>query len=236
MRGYLISFEGLDGSGKTSAIDGFVRRIYGSASTVNTRKVIFTREPGGTPLAEFIRDLVINEPMDPVTESLLLFAARRQHVKDVIEPALANGCTVVTDRFADSTFAYQGGGKRVSMERLRQIEEWTLEGLKPDLTLWFDASPEVAAARRAGRGGNESDRFEREDLQYFERVRLAYFQRANEDPQRVRRIDASLGVEQVGYQLETIAREVIALHKRQAEEDAAARGVQGTSRTTERTA
>jgi dTMP kinase len=183
-RGRFITFEGIDGAGKSSHIEPLAAwlREYGHA-------VLVTREPGGTPLAEKLRALVLHEPMDALTESLLVFAARRDHLQNVIEPALDAGTVVLCDRFTDATFAYQGSGRGFDLDVLTQLENWVQEGRQPDLTLWFDIAPSVAAERRAA--AREPDRFESEDGVFFSRVRSGYAARAASQPGRFARIDAS---------------------------------------------
>jgi dTMP kinase len=178
-----ITFEGIDGAGKSTHIDALAQRLRAAGASV-----VCTREPGGTPLAERLRELVLNAPMDPLTEALLVFAARRDHLQNLIEPALARGDTVLCDRFTDATFAYQGGGRGFSTEVLAQLEQWVHGDRQPDLTLWFDVAPQIAAQRRAA--VRAADRFEQQDLDFFERVRDAYAARLRAAPQRVVRIDA----------------------------------------------
>ena len=161
---------------------------------------VCTREPGGTPLAEKLRDIVLHDAMDTLSESLLVFAARRDHLRAVIEPALARGDTVLCDRFTDATFAYQGGGGGADRHVLEQLERWVQEGLQPDLTIWFDLPPAVAAHRRAQ--ARAADRFEQQDVDYFERVRAAYAARALAAPQRFARIDAALERDAVWQQID----------------------------------
>lgn len=185
MTGRLITFEGIDGAGKSTHIEAVAGRLRGAGAAV-----LCTREPGGTPLAERLRELVLHEKMDALTETLLVFAARRNHLQQVIEPALARGETVLCDRFTDATFAYQGGGRGVESSVLGSLEQWVQEGLQPTLTLWFDLPAEMAALRRAQ--ARAADRFEQEDLDFFERVRAAYMARMNAAPERFVRIDAAL--------------------------------------------
>jgi len=192
--GRFISFEGIDGAGKSTHIAAVSERLRQAGA-----EVLNTREPGGTPLAERLRELVLHEPMDVLTEALLVFAGRRDHVRQVIEPALAAGRTVVCDRFTDASFAYQGGGNGLSLPVLEQLEAWVTEGRQPDLTIWFDLPPETAAARRAA--AREADRFEQQDLHFFERVRAGYAARAAAAPQRFARIDASGDVASVAAQI-----------------------------------
>jgi dTMP kinase len=183
MKGRFITFEGIDGAGKTSHIDALARWLQQRGL-----EVVVTREPGGTPLAERLRELVLGEAMDQLTELLLVFAARRDHLAGQIVPALERGATVLCDRFTDATFAYQGGGRGVAHARIAELERWVQEGRQPDLTLWFDLPAEVAAARRGA--AREPDRFERQDVAFFERVRGAYALRAREHAARVVRVAA----------------------------------------------
>lgn len=190
MRPQFISIEGIDGAGKSTHLDAIAARLRAQGAG----ELLQTREPGGTPLAESLRALVLNQAMDPLTEAMLVFAARRDHVATLIRPALARGAVVLADRYADSSFAYQGGGRGVPLATLQQLEAWACEGLQPELTLWFDLDPAIAAQRRAA--ARAADRFEAEDLDFFRRVREAYLARADSQPQRFVRLDASqpLGV------------------------------------------
>ena len=196
MTGLFISFEGIDGAGKSTHIDTLAQ-----AFRAQGRVVLLTREPGGTPLAEVLRTLVLNEPMDAMTEALLVFAARRDHLQQKIEPALARGEVVLCDRFTDATFAYQGGGRGFDLKVLCTLERW-VQGIgdgavaaplatirQPDLTLWFDLPAEQAAARLAG--ARVPDKFEAEPLEFFRRVARGYADRMTAAPQRFARIDAS---------------------------------------------
>ncbi len=182
-RGRFITLEGIDGAGKSSHL----QRLAGWARTTG-REVVVTREPGGTPLAEALRELVLGRPMDPLTESLLVFAARRDHLQQVIEPALARGAIVLCDRFTDATFAYQGGGRGFDEAVLTQLESWVQGGRQPDLTLWFDLPARIAAERRAA--ARSPDRFETQDTVFFERVAAAYARRQVAAPGRFVTIDA----------------------------------------------
>ena len=184
MKGRFITFEGIDGAGKSTHIDAVAQRLRTAGA-----RVVCTREPGGTPLAERLRDLVLHEAMDTLTETLLVFAARRNHLQQVIEPALALGDTVLCDRFTDATFAYQGGGRGAELSVLKDLERWVQGSLQPDLTVWFDLPADMAAQRRAR--ARAADRFEQEDLEFFERVRAAYQGRMTASPQRFVRIDAA---------------------------------------------
>ena len=150
-RGRFITFEGIDGAGKSSHIEALAAWLRAQG-----QRVLTTREPGGTPLAEALRELLLHKPMDALTESLLVFAARRDHLATVIEPALAAGTTVLCDRFTDATFAYQGGGRGFDLAVLSQLEAWVQQGRQPDLTLWFDLDPHLAAQRRAAARRNSS--------------------------------------------------------------------------------
>jgi dTMP kinase len=191
----LITFEGIDGAGKSTHIEAIAQRLREAGTAV-----LCTREPGGTPLAEHLRELVLHEAMDALTETLLVFAARRNHLQHVIEPALARGETVLCDRFTDATFAYQGGGRGVEVSVLRSLEQWVQGRLQPDLTLWFDLPAQMAALRRAQ--ARAADRFEQEDLDFFERVRAAYLARVNAAPARFVRVDAALDRDAVRRQID----------------------------------
>lgn len=194
MAGVFISFEGIDGAGKSTHIGALVR-----AFEAQGRRVTLSREPGGTPLAEKLRTLVLNDTMDPLCEALLMFAARRDHLQQVIEPALVRGDVVLCDRFTDATFAYQGHGRGFDLAVLKTLEHWvqdTGQGIRqPDLTLWFDLPPAVAAVRLAD--ARSPDRFESESQAFFERVAGGYAARMNADPQRFARIAANQTPEQV---------------------------------------
>lgn len=172
-----ITLEGIDGAGKSTHLAALAQwwRARGA-------EVVLTREPGGTPLAERLREMVLHEAMDPLTESLLVFAARREHVLKVIEPALARKAVVLCDRFTDATFAYQGGGRGFDLSVLTTLEGWVQGGRQPDLTFLFDLPPAVAAARLAG--ARQPDRFEAQDQVFFERVREMYLTRMAQHPER----------------------------------------------------
>ena len=197
-----ISFEGIDGAGKSTHIDAVAQRLRDAGATV-----LCTREPGGTALAEQLRELVLHSPMDALTEALLVFAARRDHLQQVIVPALARGDTVLCDRFTDATFAYQGAGRGFDTAVLSQLEQWVQGALQPDLTIWFDLPAEMAAGRRAA--AREPDRFEQQAVEFFDRVRNGYQARMNAAPQRIVRIDSSQPIDAVGRQI------VAALESRQ---------------------
>ena len=200
MTGRFISFEGIDGAGKSTHIEPPAEALRAAGRTV-----VCTREPGGTALAERLREMVLHTAMDGVSESLLVFAARRDHIVRVIAPALARGEVVLCDRFTDATFAYQGFGRGQSLELLERLEAAVQEGLQPNLTLWFDLEPQVAAQRRAE--ARAADRFEAEDLGFFERVRDGYLARMKAAPDRFVRIDASLGRSEVALRVAQALRE-----------------------------
>jgi dTMP kinase len=188
--GRFVSFEGIDGAGKSSHIEALADWLRRRGAVV-----ALTREPGGTPLAERLRELFLHEPMDALTEALLMFAARRDHLRQCIEPALGRGEVVLCDRFTDATFAYQGAGRGFDRAVLEQLEAWVQAGRQPDLTLWFDVPPAEAARRRAS--ARAADRLEREDEGFFARVREGYALRAAADPGRFVRIDAAQPLEAV---------------------------------------
>jgi dTMP kinase len=198
MRGRFISFEGIDGAGKSTQHAWLVDHLRRQGKTV-----VATREPGGTPLGEKLRALLLAEPMHLETEALLMFAARREHVAQVIEPALARGEWVVCDRFVDASFAYQGGGRGLAWEKLKQLSTWVLGELQPDLTLIFDAPVEVTQKRLHAATANP-DRFEQEQEAFFERVRASYLRIATENPQRVRLIDATQTMQNINKELEEV--------------------------------
>jgi len=194
--GRFVTFEGIDGAGKSSHIDSLMHWLQGRGHTV-----VITREPGGTPLAERLRELFLHDEMDALTEALLVFAARRDHLQRRIEPALAQGQTVLCDRFTDATFAYQGAGRGFDRAVLQQLERLVQGTRTPDLTLWFDVEPIEAARRRAA--ARAPDRLEREDEAFFQRVREGYAQRCAEHPARFARIDARGSLQSVWSQVET---------------------------------
>lgn len=197
-RGRFISFEGIDGAGKSTQHAWLVDYLRRQGHTV-----VATREPGGTPLGEKLRALLLAEPMHMETEALLMFAARREHVAQVIEPALARGEWVVCDRFVDASFAYQGGGRGLSWKKLDELATWVLGDLRPDLTLIFDA-PVAIAQQRLHAATSQPDRFEQEQSVFFERVRAAYLRIAAENPARVRLIDATSTEVSINKLLENI--------------------------------
>ena len=208
MSGLFLTLEGIDGAGKSSHIDA-LEVLFRTAGRAVTR----TREPGGTPLAETLRGLILSQPMDALTESLLVFAARRDHIVQVITPALARGDVVLCDRFTDATFAYQGAGRGFDADVLSTLERWAQAGqgvdgggddlLQPDITLWFDLKPEIAAERLAG--ARLPDKFEAQPVEFFRRVAAGYAERAAAT--RFVRIDAACPREQVWQQVESSLRE-----------------------------
>jgi len=194
LKGRFITFEGIDGAGKSTHVEALAQRLRDRGATV-----VCTREPGGTPLAEQLRDVILHTPMDALTEVLLMFAARRDHLRQVIVPALERGDTVICDRFTDATFAYQGAGRGLSDTVLTALEQWVQGSLQPDLTLWFDLPAELAAQRRAQ--ARSADRFEQQDVEFFVRVRAGYQARATNAPGRFARIDAAVEREAVARQI-----------------------------------
>jgi dTMP kinase len=196
-RGRFITLEGVDGAGKSSHLPWIAERLRAPG-----REVVVTREPGGTPLAERLRELLLAEPMDPVCETLLMFAARCDHLARSILPALARGAWVLCDRFTDSTSAYQGAGKGVPPELIERLAHHVHPGLRPDRTLLFDCPFEVSRARLQGTG-RVLDRFEGESREFFERVRAAYHRLAAAEPGRIRVIDGAQPPEQVRAQIES---------------------------------
>lgn len=200
MTGLFITLEGPEGAGKSTNREYLAERLRERGIDV-----LLTREPGGTPLAERIRELLLDpsdEPMAADTELLLVFAARAQHLQQVIRPALARGCVVLCDRFTDATYAYQGGGRGLSIERIAQLEQFVQGELRPDLTLIFDLPVEVGLARAAARG--RLDRFEQEGRGFFEAVRQAYLQRAAQSPQCYRVLDAGQTLVQVQADIDAL--------------------------------
>jgi len=189
--GFFISFEGIDGAGKSTHIESFQNLMQERYPDL---EVVMTREPGGTPLGEQLRALLLDAPMNLETEALLMFAARREHIAQVIEPALQAGKIVISDRFTDASFAYQGGGRGLSLDKLNDLERW-VQGrpngllLQPNLTILFDLPGEVAEARRSK--VRAPDKFEKMDLHFFEKVRQEYLRRATEDSKRFHLVDAT---------------------------------------------
>ena len=200
-RGKFITFEGIDGAGKTTHLAWFRERLEQKVAA-SGRAVVMTREPGGTPLGEQIREIVLHQKMDLETEALLMFALRRQHLAEVIEPALARGDWVLSDRFTDATFAYQGGGRGLPRDKLETLERWVQGGFQPDLTVLFDLAPEIANERRSA--ARDPDRFESESAAFFERTRTEYLRRAEEAPYRFAIIDSSQSIVRIQKQLEEL--------------------------------
>ncbi len=180
-RGKFITFEGIDGAGKTTHLDWFRQRLEARVAP-GGHAVVMTREPGGTALGETLRDILLNQPMDLETEALLMFAARREHLAQVIEPALARGDWVLSDRFSDATFAYQGGGRGLPRDKLEALERWVQGGFQPDLTVLFDVPTATASERRGA--ARAPDKFESESEAFFNRTRDEYLRRAEESPER----------------------------------------------------
>jgi dTMP kinase len=189
--GFFISFEGIDGAGKSTHIESFAKLLQESFPD---HKVVMTREPGGTALGEQLRNLLLDTPMNLETEALLMFAARREHLAQIIQPALQMGNIVISDRFTDASFAYQGGGRGLSIDKLNILERWVQEQangeiLQPDLTILFDLPGFVAESRRSK--VRAPDKFEKMDLHFFEKVRQEYLRRAQKDPNRFHLVDAT---------------------------------------------
>jgi dTMP kinase len=197
MTGRFLTLEGIDGAGKSSFVGWIERRLRAKGTDV-----VVTREPGGTPVGEQLRQLVLNAEIDPISEALLVFAARKEHLVHRVVPALERGAWVVCDRFTDATFAYQGAGRGVDVERLAMLEDWIQAGLQPDCTILFDLP--VAVARRRSAGARAPDRFESEQEAFFERVRQGYLARAARDPRRFHLIDASQPMAEIEAQLAAI--------------------------------
>lgn len=200
-RGKFITFEGIDGAGKTTHLGWFRERLEHKVAS-SGRSVVMTREPGGTPLGEQIREIVLHQKMDLETEALLMFALRRQHLAEVIEPALARGDWVLSDRFTDATFAYQGGGRGLPRDKLETLERWVQGGFQPDLTVLFDLAPEIASERRSA--ARDPDRFESESTAFFNRTRAEYLRRAEEAPYRFAIIDSAQSITQIQRRLEEL--------------------------------
>lgn len=210
-RGLFISLEGIDGAGKSSHIEGLAALLRDQG-----RQVTLTREPGGTPLSEKLRDLVLHEPMEPLTEALLMFAARQEHIVQVIEPALTRGDVVLSDRFTDATFAYQGGGRGFDWQVLETLEDMVQKRsdaldkrlLQPDLTVWFDLPPSVAAKRLVQ--ARIPDKFEAQPLAFFENVREGYARRCAQNPARFAQINANQSRESVWLEVENTVKNLLA--------------------------
>jgi len=198
-RGKFLTLEGSEGAGKSTALSAI--RDWAVTASID---IVVTREPGGTPMAEKIRELLLdknNNSMADDTELLLMFAARAQHLNELIKPSLAQGKWIICDRFTDATYAYQGGGRGIDMQRIAELESWVQGNLRPDLTLLLDLPVEQGLARAGQRG--ELDRFEQEKASFFERVRQVYLERAEQFPQQYRIIDASKSIEEVRHQIFT---------------------------------
>ena len=197
MQGKFITLEGMDGAGKSTHIPTIIAQLEARGL-----EVISTREPGGTALGEQLRNVLLHEPMHPETETLLMFAARREHIAQLIAPALARGAYVLSDRFTDATFAYQCGAKGVASDKIKQLERWVQGELQPDITLLFDVPVAISLARLAN--AREPDKFEREGAVFFEKLRTTYLSRAAENPQRFRVIDANQALDKVKVIVESI--------------------------------
>jgi dTMP kinase len=197
VKGKFITFEGIDGAGKSTHVETISNYLRAKGKTVVT-----TREPGGTPLGERLRELLLHEPMHLETEALLMFASRREHIAKLIAPALDRGDWVISDRFTDASFAYQGGGRQLSMHKLDILEQWVHADFQPHLTLLFDVPLDVARERLDKT--RTLDKFEREKHDFFEKVRNAYLQRAAQFPQRIRVVDSTQPLEKVNQQLEQL--------------------------------
>jgi len=198
VKGKFITFEGIDGAGKSSHVEWLAEWLRGQGKTV-----LVTREPGGTELGEKLRTLLLNDPMHLETETLLMFAARREHLAKLIEPALARGEWVVCDRFSDATYAYQGGGRGLDRSKFLALEHWVHAHVQPDLTLLFDLPLDVARERIA-LASRVLDRFEQERAEFHERVRLAYLERAHANPSRIRVVDANNSLDNIRKTLEQV--------------------------------
>ena len=196
-RGKFITLEGMDGAGKSTHIPNII-----AALKTRDVEVVSTREPGGTRLGEQLRALLLHDTMHPETETLLMFAARREHIANVIEPALKRGAYVLSDRFTDATYAYQCGAKGVASTKIKQLERWVQGNLQPDMTLLFDVPVEISMKRLSS--AREPDKFEREDAKFFEKLRQAYLTRAKENPARFRVIDANQTLDKVKALVEEI--------------------------------
>ncbi len=201
-RGKFITFEGIDGAGKSTHVNSVAEQLRAAGHTV-----VSTREPGGTSLGEKLRALLLAEPMHLETEALLMFAARREHIAQVIEPALARGEWVISDRFTDASFAYQGGGRHLSLDKLAVLEQWVHPDLQPDLTLLFDVPIDVARQRLDAE--RVLDKFEQEKSAFFTATRDVYLQRAAQFPDRIRVIDSTQPLETVSQQVEKIIQQLV---------------------------
>ncbi|MBP0594701.1 dTMP kinase [Paraburkholderia sp. LEh10] len=200
-RGKFITFEGIDGAGKTTHLGWFRDRLEQKLAPTG-RSVVMTREPGGTALGESLRDILLHQAMDLETEALLMFAARREHLAQVIEPALARGDWVLSDRFTDATFAYQGGGRGLPRDKLEALERWVQGGFQPDMTVLFDVPTDTASERRGA--ARAPDRFESESDAFFTRTRAEYLRRAEEAPYRFAIIDSTRSIAEIQKQLDKL--------------------------------
>ncbi len=197
MRGKFITLEGMDGAGKSTHIPDIIKLLESKGVEVTS-----TREPGGTALGEQLRVLLLNEAMHPETETLLMFAARREHIAKVIEPALARGAWVLSDRFTDATYAYQSGGRGVSATKVIELESWVQADLQPDLTLLFDVPVSVSVERLAS--ARAPDKFERESSEFFTKIRNAYLDRAKNNPNRFRIVNSNQALDDVKLEVKKI--------------------------------
>lgn len=195
--GRFITFEGIDGAGKSTHLAWFADAIR---ARIGAGRVVVTREPGGTPLGEALREILLAQPMHADTEALLMFAARREHLARVIEPALARGDWVICDRFTDASYAYQCGGRGIPAARLALLEQFTHPGLQPDRTFLFDLDPAIAEQRRMV--ARPADKFEAEAAVFHQKTRAAYLARARKNPDRIERIDASRSIDEIRLKLE----------------------------------
>lgn len=195
--GKFITLEGIDGAGKSTHLPWLEQRLRAAGA-----EVVVSREPGGTALGEQLREVLLHQAMHLETEALLMFAARREHLDKVIQPALERGAWVISDRFSDASFAYQGGGRGLPESKLEQLEHWVHPDLQPDLTLLFDVSWELSRQRLAANAS--LDRFEQERQDFFQRVRRAYLARAAQHPKRIRIIDGAYSIEAIRIELEAL--------------------------------
>lgn len=197
VRGKFITLEGMDGAGKSTHILDIIKLLE-----LKGVEVISTREPGGTLLGEQLRTILLNEAMHPETETLLMFAARREHISQIIEPALARGAWVLSDRFTDATYAYQSGGRGVLANKVIELEAWVQGDLQPDLTLLFDVPVEVSVVRLAS--ARAPDKFERESAEFFTKIRNAYLDRANKNPNRFCMINSNQALDDVKIEVKNV--------------------------------
>ena len=205
-RGKFITFEGIDGAGKSSHIAWLLEQLV-----QNDISVVTSREPGGTPLGEKLREIILNDEMQPATEALLAFASRQENVLTVIEPTLANGQWVLCDRFTDSTFAYQGYGRGFPLEKLAELEHWVHADVQPTLTIIFDCDPAIAAQRLAD--ARAADKFERQSVEFFTRVRDGYLMRAAQYPGRYAIINSNQSMEMVRGSLSPLVKKLLTENK-----------------------